>query len=131
MARATSSTSSPRVQGRWENTGTTAAPRAVLTRTIRGEPRERQVGPRAKLALDEAAALLNCPVSYVRCAIRTKFLRAARDRGHVVVTLAACRRFLDEEREDGEAAVAARAGRRRTGAARISSDQVFRELGLE
>jgi hypothetical protein len=105
--------------------------RVTLVRTVRGRERERVVGPRGQLTLAEAAAVLDRPVAEVRKDIRAGFLRARRDRGQAVVTLAGCDRFLREEREDGEGALAALEEMRRTGARPIPSEQVFRELGLE
>ncbi|MBI2203349.1 MAG: hypothetical protein HYU41_05800 [Candidatus Rokubacteria bacterium] len=46
-----------------------------------------------------------------------------------MVTVAACHRFLVEEREDGNAAAAAMERMRRAGAKPISSARVFQELG--
>lgn len=105
--------------------------RVTLVRTVRGQELERVVGPRGRLTLAEAAAVLDRPEREVRRAITGRFLAAQRDRGQVVVTLAACDRFLREEREDGEGALAALEEMRRTGARPIPSEQVFRELGLE
>lgn len=98
---------------------------------MRGQTLEREVGPNDLLTLAEAAAVLERPVADVRRAIRTRFLPARRRRRQVLVTVAACHRFLREEREDGQDAVAAVERARRTGAQPLSSDHVFRELGLE
>jgi hypothetical protein len=77
--------------------------RVTLRREVRGRVEERTLGPLDVLTLNEAAAILRRPVTEIRRDIRGGFLRAARRKGRVVVTVAACRQFLDEEREDGAA----------------------------
>ena len=103
--------------------------RVTLRRELRGRVEQRKLGPRDVLTVAEAAVILKRPVSEVRKDIRARFLRATRRKCRVVVTVAACRKFLDEEREDGKAAldVAERIGR---GEARlIPYEEVKKRLG--
>ena len=92
----------------------------TLTRGVRGRVEARELDARDVLTLEEAAAVLKRPVDEVRKDIRTRFLRATRRKGRVVVTVAACHQFLAEEREDGEAALEA-AERIRRGEERLVS----------
>ena len=104
-------------------------PRVTLRRELRGRVEQRKLGPRDVLTVAEVAVILKRPVSEVRKDIRARFLRATRRKGRVVVTVAACRQFLDEEREDGKAAldVAERIGR---GEARlIPYEELKKRLG--
>src|SRR5713226_4272943 len=91
---------------------TRSAPRVTLVRENRGRSFQREVGPRGLLTIEEAAAVLDRPVAAVRQSIRAGFLRAQRIGGHLVVTLAACHRYLREEAED-RAAIRARRHQRR------------------
>lgn len=125
MAARTATTAQLRVH--WESSN--AQPRVTLARQVRGRTLERAVGPRGRLTLVEAAAILRRPVREVRRSIRTGFLRACADGRHV--TLAACHQFLIEERADGEAAVALMEKVRRGEMALIPWEQVHRELGLD
>jgi hypothetical protein len=100
----------------------------TIARTLRGKLTEYERGPRDRLTLAEAAAVLARPIREVRADIRAKFLRALPGGRHV--TVAACQEFLIEEREDGEGAHAAIAEMKRTGAKPVPSGEVFRELGL-
>lgn len=104
--------------------------RVTLGHTVRGRELERVVGPRGRLTLAEAAAVLDRPAAEMRKDIRAGFLRALRDRGQVVVTLAACDRFLREEREDGEDALAALEAMRRTGQRPIPLGEFLRSRRL-
>ena len=104
-------------------------PRVTLRREARGRVEERELGPRDVLTLEEAAAILKRPVSEVQRDVRARFLRATRRKGRVMVTVAACRQFLDEERGDGEAALRV-AERIRLGEAKlISYEEVKKRLG--
>jgi hypothetical protein len=96
---------------------------------MRGRVEQRELGPRDVLTIAEAAAILKRPVSEIRKDIRARFLRATRRKGRVMVTVAACRRFLDEEREDGKAALdaAERIGRGEAGL--IPYEEVKKRLG--
>ena len=124
---ATGTPTAPRLSVHWENRN--SSPRITLARQVRGRTRERVVGPRGRLTLEEAAAVLQRPVREVRRSIRTGFLRACTDGRHV--TLAACHQFLVEEREDGEAAVTVMEKVHRGEMALIPAEQVYKELGLE
>lgn len=115
----------PKHRAWWDN------PPGIVRVTVRRRGREQVLGPHGVLTLAEAADLLGRPVHEVRQAIRTGFLRTRRRGPQLVVTPAACRQFLNEERADGEAAVAALEEMRRTGAKPIPAEQVHRELGLE
>lgn len=119
----------PKVRVAWANPGEARA--TLVTTTRNGHTRERSLGPRTLLTLASAAVVLNRPVAEVRRAIDAGFLRAARPRPPVRVTLRACRAFLDEERADGVRARASLEEMRRTGAKPIPADVVHRELGLE
>ena len=95
----------------------------IVREAAGGRARRRKVGPRARLTLEEVAAVLGRPREYVERAVRTGFLRPVRgSRRHV--TLCACVKFLQEEEYDG------RIAREREGEATISSEEVYRELGI-
>lgn len=121
---------SPRIRASWHQP-TGPVPRVTLARIVRGVPVERTVGPRGLLTLEEAAAVLDRPIREVRKDIRTAFLPARRHEGRLVVTVAACYRFLVEEREDGQGACAALEEMRRTGQRPIPYERVRQEAGLE
>jgi hypothetical protein len=122
-------TTSPKLRAWWHNPP--ATPRVTLARQVSGRTLEREVGPAGVLTLAEAAAVLDRPVADVRRAIRTRFLPARRRQGQLVVTVRACYRFREEERADGESAMAAVARARQTGARPIPWARARRELGLE
>jgi hypothetical protein len=94
-----------------------------------GRVEQRELGPRDVLTVAEAAAILKRPVSEVRKDIRARFLRATRRKGRVVVTVAACREFPDEEREDGEAVLNVAERIRRGEARLIPYEEVKKKLG--
>jgi hypothetical protein len=97
-------------------------PRATLIRvTPRGEERERTVGPRTLLTLDEAAAVLDRSRADVRRSIRAGFLRPVRRGGRDYVTMQACRDYRRELLAD--LAIA----RDRSRGPRIPATEVFRE----
>lgn len=97
---------------------------ATIVREAAGRrARRRKVGPRARLTLEEAAAVLGRPREYVQRAVQTGFLRPVRDsRRHV--TLGACINFLREEEHEG------RIAREREGEPTIPAEEVYRELGI-
>ncbi len=93
----------------------------IVREAVGGRGRRRKVGPRARLTLDEAAAVLGRPREYVERAVRAGFLRPVPDsRRHV--TLRACVKFLQEEECDG------RIAQERGGEATIPAEEVYREL---
>ena len=95
----------------------------IVREAVGGRARRRKVCPRARLTLDEAAAVLGRPYEYVERAVRTGFLRPVRgSRSHV--TVRACVKFLQEEECDG------RIAREREGEATISAEDVYRELRI-
>jgi hypothetical protein len=96
----------------------------TLVRDVRGRRLEREVGPRARLTVEEAAAVLDRPVAAVRIAIRAGFLRVRQVGGRAMITLAECQRYLREESED-RAAVRARRQQRR-----YPAEKVHARLGL-
>ena len=101
-----------------------AEPRATLIHvTSRGEERERTVGPRARLTLDEAAAVLDRSRGDVVRSIRAGFLRATRRGGRQYVTMLACRDYVRELLADLTIA------RARSREPRIPAEEVFREAG--
>jgi hypothetical protein len=83
----------------------------------------RELGPRVRLTLDEAAEVLKRPRAEVVRAIRAGFLRVCRRNGRRYVTVQACAAFLREERADWDVA------RTRRGAPTVPFEQVLRELG--
>lgn len=96
-------------------------PRATLVRvTARGE-RERTVGPRGLLTLDEAAAVLDRSRADVVRSIRAGFLRATRREGRRYVTMLACRDYVRDLLADLSVA------RTRSREPRVSAEEVFRE----
>ena len=95
----------------------------IVREAAGGRARRRRIGSRARLTLDEAAAVLGRPREYVERAGRTGFLRPVRgSRRHV--TLRACVKFLQEEEFDG------RIARESEGEAAIPAREVYRELGI-
>ena len=101
-----------------------AEPRATLIHvTSRGEERERTIGPRARVTLDEAAAVLDRSRGDVVRSIRAGFLRATRRGGRQYVTMLACRDYVRELLAD--LAIA----RARSREPRIPAEQVFRGAG--
>lgn len=98
--------------------------RATIVReTGDGRARRRKVGSRARLTLDEAAAVLGRPRAYVERALRAGFLRPIRgSRRHV--SLRACVAFLQEEEHDG------RIAREREGEPRVPAEEVYRTLEI-
>jgi hypothetical protein len=100
----------------------------TLRREMRGRVGQRDLGPRDMLTVAEAAAILERPVSEVRKDIRARFLRATRRKGRVVVKVAACRQFLDEEREDRKAALGVTERIRRGDARLIPYEEVKKRL---
>jgi hypothetical protein len=95
----------------------------IVRAAVAGRARRRKVGARARLTLDEAAAVLGRPRAYVERAVRTGFLRPVRgSRRHV--TLRACVRFLQEEEHDG------RIASEREGEPTIPAEEVYRALGI-
>lgn len=95
----------------------------IVREAVAGRARRRKVGARARLTLDEAAAVLGRPRAYVERALRTGFLRPVRgSRRHV--TLRACVTFLQEEEHDG------RIAREREGEPTIPAEEVYRTLGI-
>ena len=103
--------------------------RLTLRREVRGRVQQRELGSRDVLTMNEAAAVLKRPLRELRQDIRSGFLRATRRKGHVVITVAACRRFIDEEREDGEAAAHVAARIRRRDAKLVPYEEVKKRLG--
>lgn len=75
-------------------------PRATLVREAKGETVERELGPRSRLTLAEAAAVLDRSPAEVYRAIRTGFLPARRVGEAVVVTFGACYRYIEEIKRD-------------------------------
>ena|SRR2546425_12570231 len=104
-------------------------PRVIFRREVRGRVEERSLGPRDVLTLEEAATILKRPVNEIRKDIRTRFLRTTRRKGRLVVTVGACRQFLDEEREDGEAAIRVAERIRRSETKLIPYEEVKKRLG--
>ena len=101
-------------------------PRATLFhKTQRGEERERTVGPRALLTLEEAAAVLDRSRADVIGSIRSGFLRATRRGGRRYVTMLSCRDYVRELLADFAVARARSRGSR----IRIPAEEVFREAG--
>jgi hypothetical protein len=77
------------------------APCAVLTREHRnGSVEERTVGPRGRLDLTEAAAVLGESPDEVRRSIRAGLLDARRHGTRWVITLQACLQYLRELADD-------------------------------
>jgi hypothetical protein len=104
---------------------------AVATATPSRRRRDDSID-RRQLTLEEAAAVLERPVSEVQKDIRARFLRARRVRGVEIVTVAECHRFLAEERADRAALHAGAATiRRAKGRTGTPAHEVFRRLGLE
>ena len=103
--------------------------RLTLRREMRGRVEQRELGPHDALTVAEAAAILERPLSEIRKDIRARFLKATRLKGRVVVTVAACRQFLDEEREDGKAALHAAERIRRGEVRLIPYEDVKKRLG--
>ena len=103
--------------------------RVSLRREVRGRVEERELGPLDVLTLNEAAVILKRPVTEIRKDIRRRFLRATRRKGRVVVTVAACRKFLDEELEDGGAALRVTERIRRGDAKLVPYEEVKKRLG--
>jgi predicted DNA-binding protein len=101
----------------------------TLRLEMRGRVEQRELGPRDVLTVTEAAAILKRPVNEIRKDIRARFLRTTRRKGRVMVTVAACRQFLDEEREDGKAALDAAERIRRGEARLIPYEEVKKRLG--
>ena len=101
-----------------------AVPRATLIRiTVRGQERERILGPRALLTLHEAAAVLDRSREDVLRSIRAGFLRPVRRGARQYVTMAACRDYVRELLADLTVA------RARSRGPRIPAEEVFREAG--
>jgi phosphohistidine phosphatase SixA len=75
-------------------------PPGVARLTITHGDEERELGPRGVLTFQEAAAVLDRPVTEVRRAITAAFLRSTRGG----VTVQAALDFLREERADARAA---------------------------
>jgi hypothetical protein len=94
----------------------------IVREAAGGRARRRKIGSRARLTLEEAAAILGRPREYVERAVRAGFLRPVRG-GRRHVTLRACVRFLQEEEYDG------RIARESEGEAAIPAEEVYRELG--
>jgi hypothetical protein len=95
----------------------------IVREATGGRTRRRKVGPRSRLTLEAAAAVLGRPREYVERAVRTGFLRPVRNsRRHV--TLRACVNFLQEEEYDG------RIARDREGEATVPAEKVYRQLGI-
>lgn len=108
------------IQVIWPNR---AEPRATLVfKAEGGRLRQRLVGPRSLLSLQEAAAVLDRPVAHVRRAIKARFLRAVRRGSRNYLTLRTCVGFLREEKAD--VAVA----RARLHEPVRSSEEVYRQL---
>ena len=108
------------IQVVWPNR---AEPRATLIfKAERGRLRERIVGPRALLTVEEAAAVLERPVGHVRRAIKARLLRTVHRGGRTYITMASCAGFLREEKAD--LAVA----RARLHEPVRSSEEVYRQL---
>ena len=100
-------------------------PRATLVRkTAQGRLRERVVGPRALLTIDEAAAVLERPAEHVRRAIEAHLLRPVRRGGRRYVTMRTCAEFRREEQSD--LAVA----RARLRDPVRPAEEVYRQLGI-
>jgi hypothetical protein len=78
----------------------------------------RELGPRGRLDLDEAAAVLERSVDEVRGEIRAGFLQRVRGSRPMKVTIQALAAFLEEERADVKAAQRADA-RIRSGCSRL------------
>jgi hypothetical protein len=72
----------------------------LIYRTASGRQRERHVGPRARLTLDQAGAVLGRNRDGVERAIRAGFLRTVRHNGRRYVTMQACRDYERERRAD-------------------------------
>jgi hypothetical protein len=86
--------STPKIRAVWPNP---AEPSATLVcETPTGQIRERQVGPRTILTLDEAAAVVKRSPEAVQQAIRAGFLRPVRGRDRRCVTMKACRDYVRE-----------------------------------
>ena len=110
------------IQVVWANR---AKPRATLVfKAEGGRLRERLVGPRALLTIEEVAAVLERPVAHARRAIKARLLQAVRRGGRHYVTMGACVRFLREEKAD--LAVA----RARLHEPVRSSEEVYRQFEL-
>ena len=110
------------IQVVWPNR---AEPRATLVFKAKyGRLRERVVGPRALLTIEEAAAVLERPVAHVRRAIEARLLRAVRRGSRRYLTMGACAGFLREEKAD--LAVA----RARLHEPVRSSEEVYRHLEI-
>ena len=111
-----------KIQVIWPNP---AEPRATLVRkTARGRLRERIVGPRALLTIDEAAAVLERPAEHVRRAIEARLLRPVRRGGRRYLTMRTCTEFRREEQSD--LAVA----RSRLHERVYPAEEVYRQLGI-
>lgn len=112
----------PAIRVVWPNL---AEPRATLIHTTpSGRQRERKVGPRALLTLDEAAAALNRSPEGVRRSIRAGFLRSVRRGGRRYVTMRACAEYRCEAEAD---LAAARPGDH---GPLIPAEEVYRRAGL-
>lgn len=112
----------PTIRVVWPNP---AGPCATLIRvTPSGRERERTVGPRALLTLDEAAAVLGRPRAGVQRAIRAGFLATRRRGSRRYVTMKACADFRREEEADLAFA------RVRAHEPDIPADEVYSRLGL-
>ena len=98
-------------------------PGALRITILRGQT-ERKVGPRGLLTIEEAAAFMRRSPAVVQRSIAAGFLPARRRGRQLVVTLAACDRYLREEAED-IAALRARRHQRR-----IPGEEVHATLGL-
>lgn len=85
---------------------------------------EREVGPRGLLTIEEAAAFMGRSPAAVQRSIASGFLPARRRGRDLVVTLAACDRYLRQEAEDIAAV------RRRRHQRRIPGVRVHARLGL-
>ena len=110
------------IQVVWPNR---AEPRATLVVKAKyGRLRERVVGPRTLLTIEEAAAVLERPVAHVRRAIKARLLRAVRRGSRRYLTMGACAGFLREEKADLAAA------RARLHEPVRSSEEVYRQLEL-
>lgn len=102
-----------------------AEPRATLIHvTPGGREHKRALGPRTRLTLAQAAAVLGRSREGVQRSIRAGTLRTVRRNGRRYVTMQACRDF-ERERQADLAVIQARAHE-----PGISADEVYRELGM-
>lgn len=101
------------------------APSATLVRELKGgKTRQRVLGPRALLTLDQAAEVLQRKKADVQRSIRGGFLRSVRRGGRRYVTLQACSDYVREVITDTTVARAREHDRE------IPAEEVFREAGV-